>query len=177
MFAKKYSYLGPAEDLEMAAKEKTGVRIRHAQDVLDWIASEQPLQSSTGELMATYVVTARRELRLADRHAEHVVCAGGEKVLAAGEIGFVLDRGRLSVSEVTNQSTDYCPEPACWKYVKKSLKKAGIENPGAFTVAYIFRRCEKCDTLNLVKDEWYVCAVCDQDLSKTWNCAPARRKE
>ncbi len=157
----------------MAAREKAGVMINRAKDVIDWIEAGEPVRSPSGEVIAAYVVTRRKQLRLADRHAEHVVCAGGDKVLAAGEISFVLDQGRLSVAEVTNQSTDYCPEPACWKYVARSLKKAGIEPPDGFTAAYVFRRCEHCNTLNLVKDEWYVCAVCDQDLSRKWNCATA----
>ena len=48
--------------------------------------------------------------RLADRHSEHVACAGGGPVLSAGEMFFLLEDSRAAVVEVSNQSTGYWPE-------------------------------------------------------------------
>jgi hypothetical protein len=42
-------------------------------------------------------------------------------VLSAGEITFSRKGKSLVVSDVTNQSTGYCPEPKSWKAVKASL--------------------------------------------------------
>ena len=36
------------------------------------------------------------------------------------------------------------------------------------TTEIVFRRCEACGQINIVKDE-YVCAVCDERLPKEWN--------
>jgi hypothetical protein len=33
------------------------------------------------------------------------------------------------------------------------------------------RRCDVCATLNVVKEDWLVCAACDADLPVAWNLA------
>jgi hypothetical protein len=48
------------------------------------------------------------------RRSEHVVCAGGGLVRAAGELRFELRHGSVVVAEASNQSTGYCPEPQSW---------------------------------------------------------------
>jgi len=121
-------------------------------------------QSQSGPVVATYTIGTDGELRIADRHSEHVACAGGEQVLAAGEITFDGRGPELKVSEVTNQSTGYCPGPECWPAVEQSLKAIGIPHPAGFTTQFIFRRCRGCGSINIVKEEWYVCAVCESDL-------------
>src|SRR6185503_7650273 len=118
---------------------------------------------------ATFVVDREGVLRLADRRSEHVACAGGEEVLSAGEI-FFAGRG-AEVVEVSNLSTGYCPEPSSWPAVAHALESAGIAHPGRFTAEMIFRRCTACGERNLVKDEVFVCAICDADLPGAWNFA------
>ncbi|WP_261994026.1 contact-dependent growth inhibition system immunity protein [Streptomyces sp. t39] len=41
----------------------------------------------------------------------------------------------------------------------------------------VFRRCEECGTTCVVKDDHYVCAVCDADLPVRWNVDRAVRPE
>jgi hypothetical protein len=72
---------------------------------------------------------------------------------------------------VSNQSTGYCPEPASWPAVARALDAAGIAHPGRFTVAVIFRRCDACGERNLVKDDWFECAICGAPLASEWNFA------
>jgi len=90
-------------------------------------------------------------------------------VLAPGEL-FVCG---AEVVEITNQSTAYCPEPSSWRAVARVLDRIGVVHPGGFTPAFEFRRCAQCWTLNVVKDEWFVCDVCAADLPSGWNCDPS----
>jgi hypothetical protein len=115
---------------------------------------------------ATFVVSLSGDLLVAPRRSEHVACAGGELVLAAGEICF--DSAGIVV-EVTNNSTGYCPAEDSWESVRSALDKAGIRRPDGFTFVARFRRCRNCGERNLVKDDWYACAVCDADLPREWN--------
>jgi hypothetical protein len=115
------------------------------------------------------VVDLQGVLRLAPRRSEHVACAAGQPVLAAGEIGFV-ERGSVwSVGEVSNHSTGYCPDPDCWPAVAAALRLAGLASPPGFTSPVRFRRCPRCAERNLVKDGWLVCAHCDGPLPERWN--------
>lgn len=93
-----------------------------------------------------------------------MACAGGQDVLAAGEVVLTAD----SVLSVTNQSTGYCPEPECWPVMASALARAGLRRPPTWTAAFVFRRCT-CGQINLVKDDWYVCAVYDAALPAGWN--------
>jgi hypothetical protein len=115
---------------------------------------------------ATFVIDRGGALLLAARGSEHVVCAGGHPVLAAGELFF----DGLDVVEATNQSTGYCPEPSSWPVVERALDGAGVGHPGAYTATFVFRRCTSCGQLNIVKDGWYACAVCNGALPEAWNC-------
>ena len=92
-------------------------------------------------------------------------------VVRARRIG--LDGAR--VMEVTNQSTGYCPEPECWSAVAATLDRLCIEHPPAFTVAFIFRCCASCDTINIVKEGVFECAVCEAELSRVWDVRLAMR--
>ncbi len=121
----------------------------------------------------TYVVDEQGALLLAPRRSEHVDCAGGADVLVAGEIGFVQDDTGTgwSVGEVSNQSTGYCPSPGCWPAVAAALDAAGIAHPDGFTHAFVFRRCEPCRQLTIVKDDDYTCALCGSDLARRSSAA------
>lgn len=170
MFAKSYAYVGP-EELNELVHESDDVRtVKCREDVQQWIKETGQAIGNDNEVIATFVVRKDKRLYISDRHAEHIVCAKGQPVLSAGEITFKVDKA-IGVSAITNQSTGYCPEPQSWKYVAKALKKAKLEYGKGFTIEFIFRKCSKCDSINIVKDDWYVCAVCDEDLDKKWNFA------
>jgi hypothetical protein len=110
-------------------------------------------------------------LWIADRHSEHIACARGGPVLSAGELTFQIDRRtkQVEVVAVTNQSTGFCPEPESLPAVAAALDGLGIEHPGEFTTAMIFRRCANCGTTNVVKDGWFECAICGRELPGEWN--------
>src|SRR5918911_838983 len=72
---------------------------------------------------------AGRTLRLAARRTEHVACAQGAPVLAAGEIRFTRADVLPQVLEITNQSTGYCPEPESWPAVAAALSAIGLAAP------------------------------------------------
>ncbi|GIE28249.1 hypothetical protein Ait01nite_012940 [Actinoplanes italicus] len=152
----RYRYLGPAE---IAARDAPpGRPLRSAADLWAWLADTDPRDRDEP---FTYVVTADGVLRLAPRRSEHVACAGGEDVLAAGEITFGTDG---DVTDITNQSTGYGPDPSCWPDAAAALDAAGITHPGGFTSAFTFRCCPGCGHVNLVKDDDHTCAVCDGSL-------------
>ncbi|NKZ06790.1 hypothetical protein HGB48_24060 [Actinomadura latina] len=143
-----YVYVGPAELLEQA--EMPGEPVRSPAD-MEGRPQDEPF---------TYVVTLDGTLRIAPRRSEHVACAGRENVLAAGEITF---QGAVA-TEVSNQSTGYCPGEESWPAVADALDRAGIRRPDGFTATFVFRHCSECAELNVVKDEYYVCVFCDADL-------------
>lgn len=110
----------------------------------------------------TYIVSQNGVLWLADQHSEHVSCARGEAVQAAGEL--TLERG--AVSAVSNLSTGYCPDPGCWPTVREALERAGFTTPPTFTHAYLFAICSSCGQRNVIKDEIFECAVCGTELRR-----------
>jgi hypothetical protein len=98
-----------------------------------------------------------------------VVCAGGGAVLSAGEIRFREESRRWTVGEVSNQSTDYCPDVSSWLAVAEALDRIGIARPSGFTHEVVFRRCPSCQQLNIVREEDLVCVFCDPALPHEWN--------
>ncbi len=143
-----YRYVGPEDLLGLFRDRPAGARIDSSADLARWLEHGQH--------------TPIRQ-RLV---SEHVACAGGHPVLAAGELFFE----GLDVVEASNQSTGYCPEPASWPVVELALDGVGVGHPGAYTATFVFRRCANCGRLNFVKDGWYVCAVCNGPLPEAWNC-------
>ncbi|WP_199716547.1 hypothetical protein [Micromonospora musae] len=162
----RYRYVGPADIAVVALQGDEGRLIRSAEEFADWVASVDARELAEP---FTYVVDTAGVLRLAARRSEHVACAGGGTVLAAGEIALVRRPDGWSVSEVSNQSTGYCPEPRCWPAVAAALKQVGLENPGGFTCEFVFRRCPDCKELSVVKDGDFICYVCGSDLPQAWN--------
>ncbi|NVJ22848.1 hypothetical protein HUW62_16635 [Myxococcus sp. AM011] len=165
-----YPYVGPEEIRRRSSDALAGTPVSSLRDVRDWLAAN-PDALVEG---ATYVVDLRGSLRLAPRRSEHVACASGEEVLAAGEIRFRDDSPQPSVVEVTNLSTGYCPDVTCWAAVEGALNRAGLRPPSGFTTKMLFRRCTACGQVTLVKDGWFVCVFCDADLSSSWNVGARR---
>jgi hypothetical protein len=146
-----------------------GRRIESPADLAAWLMTRG--EDERAEPF-TFVVDLGGTLRLAPRRSEHVACAGGASVLSAGEITFLRDQGRWTVSEVSNQSTGYCPDPDSWSAVGDALDEASLEHPGDFTDPVLFRRCPSCAERNLVKDDSFICAICGAELPVAWNFGP-----
>ena len=164
-----YSYVGSESIRRAVAKMPPGTPITDLEVLLDWVEA----RSYGDDLTATFTITPRHIMQLAERRSEHVACAAGGPVAGAGEITFSQERGSWFVSEITNQSTGFCPDPSCWNAVARVLDAIGIEHPGRFTRAYDFRRCDACGELALVKEQWFVCAHCEAELPRDYNLGPA----
>jgi hypothetical protein len=168
---KAYGYVGPAHLRKLASSLTERVEPDSVGTLDQWLRTRVRDRAVT----TTYVVTLQGRLRVAERNAEHVACAGGDWVFAAGEMTFALPaRSRASVIEVTNQSTGYCPEPSCFPAVRGALVRIGMAGPESFSHAFEFRRCPACNAINLVKDENYECSVCEHALPRQWNCDVVR---
>ncbi|MEV6929037.1 hypothetical protein AB0M46_31725 [Dactylosporangium sp. NPDC051485] len=163
---RRYRYVGPADIAAIALQGAEGRSIRSAEDLAVWVASVNARELAEP---FTYVVDTDGVLRLAARRSEHVACAGGGTVRAAGEIAVVQRPGGWLVSEVSNQSTGYCPDPPCWPALAAALQQAGLDHPGGFTSEFVFRRCPDCAQLNVVKDGDFACCLCGSDLPQVWN--------
>lgn len=165
MSARRHRYVGPAE-IRDRPRGPAGAVIRAREELLAWLQAH-PEGVTEG---ATYVVDPAGDLRVAPRRSEHIDCAGGGEVLAAGELRFTRAGG---VAAVTNLSTGYCPDPDCWPAVAAALAAAGLAVPARFTQAFVFRRCPRCGQTNVIKEGWFVCACCDGELPAAWNFAEA----
>jgi hypothetical protein len=163
-----YPYVGPAE-LREPGREPSGVAITSQAMLAAWLDSRD--RDELAEPF-TFTVSADGDLLLAPRRSEHVHCAGGRDVLAAGEITFGQDgqdgQAWRAVA-VTNHSTGYCPAPESWPAVAAVLDRAGIVRPPGYDPVVIFRRCPACQALNIVRDEHFACAICDGPLPREWN--------
>lgn len=147
-----------------------GRRIGSAADFDGWI-----MEQSAAELAEpfTFVVGMDGVLRLAPRRSEHVACASGDMVLSAGEISFMREADRWTVSEASNQSTGYCPDASSWAEVARALDAVGLGRPSGFTHEVVFRRCPDCQEHNIVRENDFVCVFYGSDLPETWNVDPA----
>ena len=157
-----FQYVGPEETRIRSRSSPTGTPILSRAAIVQWLRSRGPGE----EGWATYVVNVQGALVVAPRRSEHVACAGGEAVLTAGEICFEPSGALVAI---TNNSTGYCPSETCWDAVRLALDRAELPRPEAFTFVAVFRRCPQCSERNLVKDEWFVCAMCDAELPREWN--------
>ena len=161
-----FSYVGPAEITDLVLLGAGGQCIPSASEFGAWVSAR------TAQELAepfTFVVDVAGVLRLAPRRSEHVVCAGGEAVLAAGEVRFRGEADRWTVVEVSNQSTGYCPDLSSWSAVADALDRAELAHPAGFTHEVVFRRCPSCRELNIVREGDFVCVFCDEDLPPEWN--------
>ena len=163
---KSYEYVGPADLRRLVSPEAVGRAVGSLADLSAWIDSRA--QAELDEPF-TFVIDLSGCLRLAPRRSEHVVCAGGERVLGAGEIGVERSGAGWAVTQISNQSTGYCPDLECWAAVAAALDRVGLVRPAGFTQEVVFRRCSECAELNVVREEFFVCAFCENDLPKQWN--------
>lgn len=163
-----YPYVGPKDLLDLIDPCINRIAVKNAVAVREWIKHTQQELDSDNSVIATYIIDTNRIMWICDRHMEHVVCAIGRPVLSAGEITFRVDKN-VETTYITNQSTGYCPEPASWEAVNLSLKNTDISYPNHFSVKFNFRICSHCKTINIIKENDYVCAVCDHRLNKKWN--------
>jgi len=164
-----YSYKGPIEIIENLPKNSNRVLVTSSVSILDWISSTNQTSEYDDLFMATFIIDTDGNMWINDRRSEHVLCAKGNDVLSAGEVGFEIGTNTVEAIEITNQSTGYCPEPESWYFVERALNKANIKHPSYFTMEIIFRLCENCGTKNIVKDGWFECGVCQKPLSNEWN--------
>jgi hypothetical protein len=162
--ARRYRYVGPAEFRERVVIGAVAVEALASLD--GWLAGLD--RSDLGEPV-TFVVALDGVLRLAPRRSEHVALAGGQDVLAAGEMTFASTGAGWRVAEVTNQSTGYCPDLDCWPAVARALDRVGIPHPAGLTDRIIFRRCPGCGERNVVRDDDFTCALCGSTLPAEWN--------
>ncbi len=160
-----YSYVGPEHIRHACEGLPEGHVIRALPSLLQWL-SEMHHQDPDAEGWATYTVGLDGLLRLAHRRTEHVACAGGHSVLAAGEVRFDEDG---SVQWLSNNSTGYCPDVDCYDAVQQALATAGIDAPSAFHHAVVFRLCPKCRERSIVKEQVFHCGLCDAPLPLRWN--------
>lgn len=164
--ARLYNYVGPAEIAEAVRNLPAGTPITTPQDLTNWLKSNRADSDNDGVIAATFVVDRDGILRLAPRRTEHVACAAGGPVLSAGELFFASDG---SVIEISNQSTGFCPEPTSWPAVADALSLLVPWAPPRFTRQFTFRRCPSCAQILVIKENWFVCDVCDADVPANWN--------
>ncbi|MFF7159453.1 hypothetical protein [Streptomyces sp. NPDC008139] len=163
---RSYRYVGPAELKARVRPGDEGHSVRTPEDLARWFSSRGPEERAEP---FTFVIGTDGLLRLAPRRSEHVSCAGGAPVLSAGEMSFLQSSGRWSITDVSNQSTGYCPDPSSWPSVAAALARAGIVHPGGFTHEVVFRRCPACDEVNVVREGDFVCVFCESPLPDNWN--------
>ncbi|MDJ1498860.1 hypothetical protein QNI19_38390 [Cytophagaceae bacterium DM2B3-1] len=164
----EYIFVGDTGLLRLVKAEWKGYCIRSVADIEYWIKKTNQKPDGNSEITATFIIDLEYSLLINDRHSEHVVCAAGENVLSAGEITFELDKNKsYLISQITNQSTGYCPSPKSWSAVKYTLEKVGIPFSDFFTVSFEFRICSTCGWINVIKDNYFVCinSECQNPLS------------
>ncbi|AFM06300.1 hypothetical protein Fleli_3998 [Bernardetia litoralis DSM 6794] len=164
-----YSYVGSQEIFDSVDINFVGYKISKSKDILNWI-EKTAQELINNSIIATFIINENHQLVINDRHSEHVQCAGGKNVISAGEISFLIEKkDKISINEISNQSTGYCPKPESWKYVEKVLSKIEIEYPNYFTLAFDFRLCTNCQTINLIKEQVFECQMCETELDLKWN--------
>lgn len=163
---RSYGYVGPADLADLVSLQGVGHAVGSLTEFSTWVEGRAVAELSEP---FTYVIDLSGCLRLAPRRSEHVVCAGGARVLGAGEVGFERRGEGWAVVLVSNQSTGYCPDLESWDAVAGALDTIGLTRPAGFTQPVVFRRCEGCKELNVVREDFLVCAFCESDLPIEWN--------
>lgn len=168
--SKESNYVGSEQIRLSVINSPIGTQIKSKKNLEDWINDTKQQPNNFGLIEATFVIDLEGYLRFADRHSQHIACSGGKNVLSAGEIFIASTGNEYEVVEISNQSTGFCPEPESWFWVGRALDRILLSHPGKFTINFVFRGCPKCHQLNIVKDDLFICAVCNADLPSFWNC-------
>ena len=168
---KRYQYLGTQQPDQQLMQPSNRLRLVSARSILDWIKLYKPPRNPDKTVTLTFIVDLEGAMWINDRHSEHVFCANGGDVLSAGEITFEINEHEYTaqIEATTNQSTGYCPQPESYEAVKSAIEATGIEHPPSFTTEFVFRLCNHCNTINILKDDWFYCGVCDRELDEFWN--------
>jgi len=166
---KPYSYVGPAAIRDTARFDTPRHEVLDMDGLRSWLSRHAGFRNQDREITCTYVVQPPGKLFVADRHSEHVACARGEPVLTAGEITFERDARGLAVTEASNLSIGYCPEPGSWVHLGKALLAAGFPPLDGFTQPFEFRWCAACRQTCVIKDDVFECPSCGDDLPRDWN--------
>lgn len=161
-----YSYVGPAH---LIGENSHRRHITCAHDLEQWFTEHRSECDAEGYVPATYIVDLQERLWIADRRSEHVACAHGQPVLAAGELFIEKDGKWFHIARISNQSTGFCPPVTTWESVKNLLDQMKVGHPDSFDPACEFRRCEGCGQRQIVKDADFSCSFCGQDLPPVWN--------
>jgi hypothetical protein len=164
-----YPYIGSEELATFTGDPPARGKIQSQEDVRQWIAAGERSLRSGSSFVLTFILDASGSLWIADRHSEHVQCARGGPVLSAGEMTFQYEKREITVAAITNQSTGYCPEPKSWIAVAPALDHARIQRPDYWTHAFEFRRCPSCGNINIIKEDWFSCGVCEAALTLEYN--------
>jgi hypothetical protein len=131
--SKLYACVRPSRILERVRDQAPGSPITTVANLHTWLQANGAAHGR--QVTATFVVDEAGQLRVADRHAEHVACANGQPVRSAGEMTFVVVGSDVRVTAVSNESTGFCPEPASWPEIQRALDALGIAHPGGFTLS------------------------------------------
>jgi hypothetical protein len=154
----QYPFIGNEKLLDLIRPDLEGHYIQSALDIERWFRTTNQEVNNNQQVIATFIIDLQGNLRINDRHSEHVVCAVGKPVLSAGEITFTFSKhNTIIISQISNQSTGYCPSPTSWNVVQNALEKIGIDFPTYFTTAFEFRICQNCGWINIIKDDYFFC--------------------
>lgn len=163
-----YPYVGP-EIFRTLRRSGDCIHPETQQCLLDWLERQLGPHHRTGQVTATFIIDTEGRLWVADRRSEHIACADGGSVLAAGEMIIEKQNTNLEVAAVTNQSAGFCPEPECWSAIAMELDRLRLPHPDGLSHEFRFRRCPACSTVNLIKDSVFECDVCGEALPASWN--------
>lgn len=167
--SKLFTYSGTPSIAKIHSNSPMGFWVQKAEDFITWTQQNQQKPERDLIFRATYVLDTLGKFLIADRHSEHVACAGGQSVLAEGEVGFTIQKKSVVIEEISNYSTGYCPDVLCFAEVQKTLNQINVLHPNWWTREAVFRRCLNCKEKNLVKDSWFYCLICYAPLTENWN--------
>jgi hypothetical protein len=142
MQTRRYRYVGPVEFRDHGVVVDA-VAVDTDASLDGWLT-----RRGRGKLVEpiTFVVGLDGMLRLAPRRSEHVALAGGRDVLAAGKIMFAPTGTGWRITEATNQSTGYCPDPGSWPVVGRALDRLGVPQTPTSTIRNLPRTVVRLHT-------------------------------
>lgn len=155
--------------LERARRVGPGVAIESPRDIERLEPHLQLARDGTMTHPQTYVVTAKdARFRCGGPLEEHVEVAGGDDVLAVGEVWFARDDdASWRVDRINNRSIGYrLPGRHTYEAAARALDAAGIPHPGEFTSLFTGRTCPACGLFNVWPGEVApYCKACGEDFA------------